>query len=915
MVKIDGIDSPEQLREQEDEATTARPSPRYDFDSSEPRDDEAEVKDSQTEPSSESPANDENKKPVVRDEDIPDDDENQKKPAFAERVRGTLKKRQTKIWLAAGGGGMAGLIILIIILILIGLFKIPNLAANITQYEFVGLTRQLSRSAERISAEAVAVQAADEGTIASGATAAKPGGLYGDLKARFYDPYVASAKGKLGPVAEVWDNLNSFRPSQIIDNLNTNHGFTFTVRKSAITGRQVLRSITLDGVEYSIKPGGIQGWTPVWKDIVAANRYKALEPELMKALGVGGDETTVGLLIRGAKATALRSQMGIPLKAWVLSEFIGKDAKSARLIEVKQKATAINEPANVPDNAATQELSDGVKAADEAEKQVLDDSEKLQKAINNQGMAKEVDNAIGSAVQDSWTKGVIDFINPVYGIVLPICIVYDGSVQQSQPTIDNQTHQQMAGYYYIASAADQQKYGNPPGQGTAQATATQATNDDLGDTGNSIPIIRANGGTVDTTVYTSAEAGAGGAYYYDVYSALGVSPASQGGKDLHAITSTMCGVLTNTATAVGIGIVNVAGAIITFGGSEAAEEAVGQGAAAVIRTFVEKTAKDILRTQVEKQGAKVIERTALSRAARFLFKQGIIVGATVGATELANYIVASRAHQVNGGLTQGNDLAVMADAGGNIVKGEIARAQIFARPMTNEEVGQSDSADAQTLAYQNSTKSFSDRYFALSNVHSLTSRFMIAADSMLQPTIGTSFADLIGTMLSPARTFSSLFNIFGVAKAAPDPRTQHYGNVQFGWSEAENKLIDSDSSYLPLQNQLILDQSGQADAIAREYHACFGYDYVNGNGNLNPTDPSGNLQLNINGDGSLGHLLADANIVRNQDGTIVSNEGLCSPLNLGVSNPRYGDMVLRWRLAMSYDTTINQLNSMQTVTN
>jgi hypothetical protein len=164
-----------------------------------------------------------------------------------------------------------------------------------------------------------------------------------------------------------------------------------------------------------------------------------------------------------------------------------------------------------------------------------------------------------------------------------------------------------------------------------------------------------------------------------------------------------------------------------------------------------------------------------------------------------------------------------------------------------------------------------------------------------------------------------------------------YGNVQFGWSQDEENLIASNQTYQPLENQKILDDSGNEAAIAQKYAACFGYIYnQNGDGKFDPTDPNGQLTLNDGpgDDGSIGTMLALGYVIRDVNGNVVNagdptqsgNYGLCSPNNLSYNSsdplaadpdsgsPKYHDMIFRFRLAMAYDTTIDQLSNTQTVT-
>lgn len=851
-------------------------------------------------------------------------DEDPKKSKGLSNVLKKLKKPLSAppILLVGAGGSLLVFVgvVALILLIFLGTLTIPNLAANISGYEFATMTRQLSKSASRMAAEELSVEAAGEGTAATGATEEKPGGLFGDLKEKF-GSVIDPETGKLAPVGKLFQKMsdvNGLRPSKIMANLGQDHGFTFTVKESPITGRQILKSVTLDGVEYPVEQvSGIQRWIPGWNDFVQtqnnARFYENFQPKLLEAMDVGTENATLATVVRSAAAAKFRDQVGLRLTAWDQAAFVGKDAKQARLLEARQKGNAIDDTATAADNATTEQISDTVSAVKDAEQQVMQDDSKLQQAIDNQGMAQSIDEAIANGVKESWTTDVIGFVDPLYSIAVPICIVYDGSVVQSGPTMKNAINEQLAGASYIQSAADEQKHGG----GAGLRAAIEATNKDLGSAvAQSIPIIRANGGSVDTRAYGSAESGSGGGDYYDVFNALGVSPSSTVGKGLNVVVSHFCGVLTNTATAVGIGIVNTAGALITFGGTEAGEEAAGQGAAFFIKSFVSHMVEDLFATKIEQQGTKLVERSAMNRFMRFMFTQGLIIGGTVGATEFARAIVAARAAVTNGGLTQGPDLANMADAGANIMAGEICRTQMFCPPQTNSDVSKRDSADAQYLAYQNSIKSPADRYLALSNPDSLLSHLAMMAASMLRPDIAASLISSTAKFFDPLNSIGLLFGSLGIVHAAPDPSTQHYGNVQFGWTEDEERAIDSNTSYLPLQNQLILDKSGKANEIAQKYATCFGYKYdSSGDGSLDPSDPNSNMQLDVTGSGSLADLLANGDIPRDNNGDVLNNDSLCSPQNLGMNNPTYGDLVFRWMIARSNDMTMAQLTNLQTTTN
>jgi hypothetical protein len=818
------------------------------------------------------------------------------------------------------GGGLGGLGVIVIFMamlfLLLGLLKIPNLAANIRDYEFVAFTREFGNAADRVAEQELAVQATDDKT-------------YTELKNQYANGVEEATS------TTMWDKLvgkvDSLRPGKIIQTLGTEKGLTIKTKASGILGREVLQSVVIEGVDYPVKQlSGAARWLPGLRSIALANNnaqlYADIKPALESAIGADS-RNAVGRAVQGLTLAKLRGQMGIGLDGFILSKFKNaNDPNAARLEEERQKAKAINEPATAQDNALTEEIATADGEAAAAQQEVLASDKLLQQAVDNGGVSPLITNAIGNTVKDSWTKNVLGFIDPLYGIALPLCIIYDGSVQRFGPSIDNNAKQQMAAFYTVSTWADQQKKGNVSIQ-TATTNTTDdptdltraigAANTDLGDTSQSIPSQRANGQTVDTQSTGSAEAGAGGSHYYDIFNALGVSPDNAIGKVASFTTDHFCGILTNTATAVTLGVANVALAFATLGSSQATEEAAGQAASFSIKTLATRIVTEIFATQVRKQGVKLIEETALRRFARFMFHQALIFGGTAGATEIANILVAMRAGVVNSGLAQGADLANEADAGGNIVAGEAQRSQLFGRPLTNTEVTARDTTNSQQVAYENSQKSITDRYLALSNPRSLSAKLIIHVGNMIRPSIvGEVFNNLGSMLFKPFDTFGSLLNVFGVVHAIPDPSTQHYGNVQFGWSEDEQKLIDSSSSYLPLENQLVLDQSGQENAIAQQYASCFGYNY-NPNGTMfDPTTIDSKMVLDAYGNGSIGNLLSSNNLPRDSQGGVVSDGDTthCTPQNLGIANPIYGNLVFRWRLAMSYFTTVQQLTDLQTVT-
>ncbi len=781
--------------------------------------------------------------------------------------------------IGAGSGVLVVGIVIIALLVLASSMKVVDVAQNITSYEFARVTRQFSKAAGRTAESALAVEATDDAT-------------HGGLKAKFTE-----VKGSVREAT--WGKLDNVRPGQVAKTLGTDSGLKLNFTQSKLTGRSIFTSATIDGVDYPIKQlSGISKWVPGIQGIVEAKNkaafYKAFAPALQESL----DATNTGGIVRGLVASKLRSQIGIGLSGYALEKFQGKDAKAARLEEARQKAAAVNDTAKIPDNAQTAEIKNADKDAAAAEAETLKDPVALQAAINNDGTPPKVVASITKDISPSLTSQALDFANPIYAVITPICIVFDGSLQNSAGTINNQTNQQQASYYQLASVADQQKNGPlKNSDGTALANAIGATNDDLGNVSQTIPQQRAAGADVNTNGAISAEAAASGSYSLVNLAGVSGAPATF----INAIASKFCGVLTSTGAGATIGVANVGLAISTLGGSEAVQEAAGQGATQVIKAYLKTISQRVFGSVAKEVGLKTVKTTFVGRARKFIFQQAAIAGGTFGATELAKLIVSSRSNQMNSGLAQGQDHVEQADSGGNIAANDINRQQLYGRPMTQTEVVASNTEDLSFIQHQNSQKSAFERYFATDNAYSLLSRVASGVAAEFSGSIPQSMVNLATSLMKPATMFSSLATSFSGKANAAALVDQHYGNVQFGWSGNEEALIDSSDSYLPLQNAQTLDDELAAKNISSKdiegyYGTCF--------------------------TGTIGDLLSSGDITRDDSGNVDASKGLCAPNNLGPTNSDSsapcgsggcGDIVFRWRLSKQYDSTLNQLTDEQQV--
>jgi len=822
------------------------------------------------------------------------------------KKKGKFKtKLRKKLFIGGAVAGLGGLIGMVVLLLLLASsLKLPD-ASEAINFELIRMSRQLPRFADKNAEESLAAQAAEADEA--------PNGKFASVKEGW---------NKLRD--NTWGKLDKYRVDKQIENVlgGQDHNLKLQYRTSKLNGREILTGMNIDGVQYDMAQATtLQKWTPVLNDYVKGLNKLDFAKVAFPALNQAMRASDIGPIMRFRIANQLRQEMGIHLIAWTLQSFENKDAKTARLEEAKQKYKAIQQAEEAATGsevtqAATDEINKASEAAAEAQDGTVADPVKLQAAIDNNGIAADAIKAADDNLKPSPVKEVIGQFTGLDAL-LSLCIINDMSITQSGPTINANVAQQEAAYYYINSAADQQKAGSPdndPVKATALANAIQATADDAGDITKSNPIMRASGASVDTSDGISAEAGSGGSYDFSILNALGdISPSSTTGKIINTVINGGCQAATSDeATAIAF-FGGVAASIGSFGGTEAGLEAAQQGAQAFIKAYIQTMVKNLFGKVVVKDGVKEVEKGFTARAKNYIAKQVAVIGGTVGLGEIAHLVTANRAGEINSGLNQGPDLLNAADSGGNLVGNQLEQTQLFGRPLTQTEEDQSNQEDHQFVYAQTQAESPFQRYLATSNANSLLSRMAISLSGQMNTSLFRSVLNLGSIILSPLQSLGHLAIMVSGATQAASNNTD-YKNVQIGWSQDEEKLIDSNTSYYMLENQAILDQSGQEDAIASKYANCFGYTYNPSGASLDPTDDNSKLQLAATKEGSIGSLLASGAIPRDNQGALKSSGGLCAPDQLGSTNSTFGDLVFRWRLAMSYDTTLNQEVGLQSVT-
>src|SRR5581483_4611568 len=189
------------------------------------------------------------------------------------------------------------------------------------------------------------------------------------------------------------------------------------------------------------------------------------------------------------------------------------------------------------------------------------------------------------------------------------------------------------------------------------------------------------------------------------------------------------------------------------------------------------------------------------------------------------------------------------------------------------------------------------RYFAISNPDSFASNEIFNIhDSLSKPRqVFGSFIRLPITLMSNLKLlFSSIFSN-AIAASAPSTDKTHYSQVEWGWTPAEQKIVDTDPTYDPLVNASKL--KGHESDIAGYIGSCY-------------TDNIGTVLAGSPQD-SNEHLNRDPDT-----GNVIVDDALCSPKTLGYNNTSHDGgscdhCVFRWRVNQGYLQTLNELVATQ----
>lgn len=761
---------------------------------------------------------------------------------FRGKIRKLNKKRKRMI-IAAGGGAVAVCAILMIVAFIAGSLLIPNFARSIVAYQLARVTRESVTTQAKTTAQKVAIDSASDN-------------VYQQAKAKYE---------KLRN--NTWGKLDKYRPAQVMKNMKTTGklDYQYSEPSKVLKRSQVVRVI-IDGEGYDIKQAS------TLQDIRHPIQYIRNELQNRTTINTAlkGALRGSNFLVRSKVAKQIRAELKVKLWRWSAEDRkkLRNSNKTTQDVHNAQKSYAVaTSGGQASTKAANGAKSDDIKeaAAEAAEEQnaCYKDAKCTEETLKKGGgLSQKALDVIESTVGESKFNSVLSAVSPAYAVAVPICLVYDGSTVNSADTIDTNSEELQRTFVSVSSAGDEQKAGDAPGEGVG------ALSRQLGQVGRSNAQQRASGVPVDTSKSFSPQASAGGSYEHNILQALFpdwlVAPITP-------ILDEACPVVTNPIVGgilVGLNIIPGVGAGL---------QAAGQVTTRVVARTIATSVGNVVRDMFTKKSLQQITTTTV---------------ATVGATLLARLIVMQHMGAVTDGSAQGTMYANQVDMGGNLHGQELDRKQNFGAPLTNQEVALLQPIDQEFTRSQFASQSFFNRYLSITNPGSLMNRVAVSVGTNANLQSLSSMISSATNVLNPVNLLSkigTIFHPFAKVSAASEADKQNYGNVQWGWTAAEENAFTNDPKYEMLPNQEALDASGEAKDIEEDYGKCFS--------------------------SSLGQLLAAGDIIRDENGNIVQDEGDCSPENLGMDNPDYGDLVFRWRVAMRYSLGLDELLNQQEVTN
>lgn len=788
---------------------------------------------------------------------------------FRDKKSQLLSKKSTKYLLFGGGGG--GLLVVGAILITMLLFsslKLMHIAQNITTWNLVRSSRTWRQSMARITEEQVASEVMEEST-------------YNRLKARFGETKVVNAVKKLNlyRTGKMSQQVNS-QLSPVFKEVGQRKFMKFLGTKKEFVGWK------LDGVV-------IEKTDPKWHTPVANYREKLRISAEFQAQ-FDRRYPNVHSIVRNREVRASLAKIGIKLrpieqKGKTYKDLTRQAATAHETQEEGEKRRTPRPECKVPSTCDASKAA--IDAVDEEIDKIAADPDPT---ITPNVIGERTAEAGAAAINNSSNRlqSVLTKTSLVYTVVLPACLIYEGSLNNSAGTIDNSEAGAKQTFFDIRSSADQQAAGD------VTPEAIGAKNDKYRNVSQSVPERRARGNPVDTIAETNPAA-LPQSSSTGVYSLFDAYLAGDGeGMDasvvnfIEDVVDKTCPKLTSVEAGIAFTAAEAALLVITAGTSSGVEGSAKVGVQALMsKALTRLTTKTVGKGVTEVvvgTGLRYIPGNLLQVGGRFAVKTGVYAGATFGLTELARVNVLKHSNLENAGHATDELAVTQADMGANAYNSDdLMRKFSKGIPLPPAEVAQDRSTNVSYLKNVNSAKSSFERYLAIDNADSLVSKVGMNVYAGISEPGWVS--GLVSSFANIFSRFGGIISGFGGQSAEAQSKITgagEYNIVQWGYTAAEENLIETDDEFSPLLNELILEQSGKADDIEDKYGKCYTK--------------------------TMGELLADGDIRRETDGAVIADAGDCAPNKLSLDNNEFGDkMVFRWRLQKRYDSAREHLVGIQ----
>lgn len=789
-----------------------------------------------------------------------------------------------KKYAAIGLGFFSTIMLIAIVVGMLSGIQLDNYIANITAYRLGRSIHAQMRTQGRLEATMTEMAAVDDSK-------------YTAMKEKF---------GKL----RFWSGLDQFRPNLYYKNLGKDGKikYTTTTEGSGLK-RTRITSVEIDGRMTELRQGSKLNpgnWL--------SNRSERLKFQAQVYAAVDKiviDEDPIKhSWVRGSISKKIVESTGAKFIRWFDrgKKYDNLKQAAADELELQDRLKAMEEANSSQPRSVTDQLRT---AEDDAEKKLQEclkataGSKECSRQIQNGEVPKEVDSVVTSGVEENFLRKAAQWGSIVNAVAVPMCMIYDGSIYNAKDPIDRETARNMRFMFDMTSARDQAQ------EGDTTLKAKAATSDIFTNKSGAQSSIynMMDNKDFDTSDEKSAQASALG-----TYSLLNVFfPNNKEIVDkINSGATTVCPALTS----IGGQTAAVAGELIitafTGGASKAASAGLEGGVKLAIESTFKNaggrivkafTTKKAFFNEMKTAGIKTTETIGLKKSGEritkgsvgwFAAKYGAFFAGIEGTTAIAKMVVYSHIGAFNNpALAQGPEAVSLLSSGAEAYNAELSRKGEYGRPLLANEYAASYSAALEQDNKRYADKPIFEKYFAISNPRSLTSRLAFSADKTIHaPT--SSIASFISS-----KNIGNIFTFGYLNKRASatntsnaTPANKAHGIVQWDWTTEEENIIDSNDKYNPLNVGLYVDEhKDEISKIDSKYSPCY-------------TE-------------TIGTIISKAMIVRDDDGNVINDDGaLCSPKNLGLANTNSGEgeSVFMWRLNKRYDASLQHMTEVQNAT-